>query len=122
MKKVLLVEDNKDIRENAAELLELAGYIVITAQNGKVGLELAKSELPNIILSDILMPVLNGHEFFDELKKDDLTKNIPFVFISSSVERKEVQMALDRGVNGYIQKPFEEKELYDTIENCLLSI
>lgn len=119
MKTILLLEDNKDIRENTTELLEIAGYKVITASNGKKGLELAKSELPDIILSDVRMPLLNGHQVFAELRKDEVTKNIPFIFLTSSVEKKDMQSSFDKGVNGYINKPFEDKDLFDTIENCL---
>lgn len=119
-KRILIIEDNFDIRENAVELLELAGYIVLAASNGRMGVEMARSELPDIILSDIMMPYLNGHEVFAELKQHETTMNIPFVFITAAVERKEIEAAISKGANGYIKKPFEEEELLDTIRKCLL--
>jgi len=119
MKKILLIEDNLHIRENATELLELAGYEVISAANGMIGVQLAKSELPDIILSDVMMPVLDGHGVFAELKKDETTKNIPFVFVTSSVEKKEMESATNKGADGYIKKPFDEEDLYSTIEKIL---
>lgn len=119
MKKILIVEDNLDIRENAVELLELSGYFVLAAEDGVIGLRMARSEMPDIILSDVMMPNLNGHDLFDQLRSDALTQRIPFVFITSSVERKDIQGALDKGANGYIKKPFEEEELLSTIERCL---
>lgn len=119
MKKILIVEDNLDIRENAVELLELSGYFVLAAEDGVAGLRMARSEMPDIILSDVMMPNLNGHDLFDQLRSDALTQKIPFVFITSSVERKDIQGALDKGANGYIRKPFEEEELLLTIERCL---
>jgi len=119
-KRVLIIEDNFDIRENATELLEFAGYTIISAADGKMGIEMAKAELPDIILSDIMMPYMNGHEVFAELKKHEPTRQIPFVFITSSVERKEIEEAFDRGADGYIKKPFEEEELLETIRKCLL--
>lgn len=119
MKKVLLIEDNLSIRENTAELLELAGFSVIMASDGQMGVDLAKAELPDIILSDIMMPYKNGHEVFDELQKCETTRNIPFVFITSSVGRKEIEYALKRGATDYIRKPFEEDELMGTIQKWL---
>jgi len=120
MKLILLIEDNSDIRENVCEMLELSGYSVICAQNGKIGIDLATENLPDLILSDVMMPELNGHEVFNALKKYETTKNIPFVFMTSSVEKKEIEMALNLGVNGYIGKPFEESELLETIEKLLV--
>jgi CheY-like chemotaxis protein len=115
MKKILLVEDNTDIRENVTEMLELAEYTVITAENGKIGFELAKSATPDLILSDIKMPVMNGYEFFEALKKNDTTKNIPFVFMTSSVEEKDVLAALKNGADGYVRKPFDENDLFNVL-------
>ena len=119
MKKILLIEDNKDIRENIVELLELEGYKVTAVANGRAGLQLAKEQLPDIILSDVIMPELTGHDVYSELKKDEITRFIPFVFITSSVEKKEMQEAINKGVDGYIQKPFEEKELLDVVKYCI---
>lgn len=121
MKNILLIEDNLDIRENAIEMLELEGYNVIAAANGKIGLHLAKERLPDIIVSDVMMPEMNGHEVFDELKKDETTRHIPFVFITSSVEKKEIQAAIDKGAAGYIRKPFEAADLYNAIERCFIN-
>jgi CheY-like chemotaxis protein len=119
MTRVLIIEDNSDIRENATELLELSGFSVIAASDGQMGVQMAKAELPDIILSDIMMPRLNGYEVFDLLKKHEATKHIPFVFISSSVEKKDIAKALANGADGYIKKPFEEKDLIETIHKCL---
>ncbi|HZV68930.1 MAG TPA: response regulator [Saprospiraceae bacterium] len=120
MKTILLIEDNLSIRENTCELLELEGYKVICASNGKTGLQLAKKELPDIILSDVAMPMMNGHELFAALKKDSSTRDIPFVLLTSSVEKKEIQAALEKGVNGFIGKPFEKDVLFQKISFLLL--
>lgn len=119
MKRILLIEDNQDIRENVVELLELAGYSLISAPDGELGLRLAQAELPDVILCDVMMPCLDGHQVFDGLRENSLTSSIPFVFMTSSVEKKEVQYALEKGASAYIKKPFEEKELIDTIRFCL---
>jgi CheY-like chemotaxis protein len=119
MKTVLLIEDNNDIRENTCELLELEGYNVIVADNGVSGLTLAKAHHPDIILCDIMMPEANGYQVLNGLKNDPLIAATPFVFISSSVERKEVEAALGLGANGYIRKPFDAEELFETINRYI---
>ena len=119
MKTVLIIEDNTDIRENTCELLELEGYRVFFAENGKIGLILAKENKPDIIICDILMPEVNGYEVLNGLKSDPDTAAIPFIFLTASVERKDIQAGLDMGAKGYIQKPFDPQELFDTIERCL---
>jgi len=119
MKKILLIEDNAPIRENMIELLELEGYRVTTANNGRIGLQLALELLPDIILTDVMIPELDGHEVYTELKKDRRTSCIPVVFITSSVEKRDMEEAMNKGVDGYIQKPFEAEKLFDTIKYCL---
>lgn len=119
MKTILIIEDNLEIRENTCEILDLEGYNVIAAANGAIGLELAKENLPDMILCDIFMPKLNGYEVFEELKKDANTKNIPFVFLTASADKYEVETGLGMGADGYIRKPFEHDELMNQIELCL---
>jgi CheY-like chemotaxis protein len=119
MKTILLIEDNLEIRENTSELLEIEGYHVIVANNGKTGISLAKEKKPDIILSDILMPEADGYEVFNGLKSDPNTANIPFIFVTASVEKKDIEAGLGMGAMGYIRKPFEPDELFETIKQCL---
>ena len=119
MKTILLIEDNQDIRENATELLELSGYRVIAAANGRIGLLEAKNQIPDLVLCDIMMPELNGYDVLRSLKADPLTENIPFVFVTASVERKDVESGLGMGAQGYLRKPFETEELFDIISDLL---
>ncbi len=119
MKTILVIEDNNDIRENTCELLELWGYKVISAMNGKAGLALAKENKPDLILCDIMMPEANGYEVFSGLKNDADTSGIPFIFLTASAEKKEVEAGLGMGAKGYIRKPFEPEELFETLERCL---
>ena len=119
MKTILLIEDNHDIRENTHEMLELEGYKVLVAMNGKTGLAMAKEKIPDIILCDIMMPEADGNEVFNGLKKDLSTAGIPFIFLTASAEKSEVEAGLGMGANGYIRKPFEPDELFDTIIECL---
>lgn len=122
MKKILLIEDDKSVRENTAELLELANYKVITANNGKIGLAVAKKQLPNLIICDIMMPELNGYGVLQILYKDPLTKHIPFIFLSAKTEHKDIRKGMDLGADDYITKPFDESELFSAIESRLAKV
>jgi len=117
MKKVLLIEDDTVLRENTAELLELSNYDVITAPNGKIGVEKAIESPPDIIISDIMMPELDGYGVFEALSKEVTTKYIPFIFLSAKTERKDVRRGMDMGADDYITKPFGEDELVSAIES-----
>ncbi len=117
MKKVLLIEDDAVLRENTAEILELSNYEVLTATNGKEGIAIAKSSQPDIIVSDIMMPELDGYGVLETLANDEDTKYIPFIFLSAKTERKDVRKGMDMGADDYITKPFEEEELLSAIES-----
>lgn len=119
MKKVLLIEDDSTLRENTAELLELEHYKVITASNGKDGLLMAKQQLPDIIVCDIMMPQLDGYGVLEGLSKYEKTKFIPFIFLSAKTERKDVRKGMNLGADDYITKPFEEEELLTALESRL---
>jgi DNA-binding response OmpR family regulator len=119
MKNILLIEDDVILRENTSELLELSNYNVVTAPNGKIGLELAKTTLPDIIVCDIMMPELDGYGVLEGLSSSETTKHIPFIFLSAKTERKDVRKGMDLGADDYITKPFEEEELISAIESRL---
>jgi len=119
MKKVLLIEDDNVLRENTAELLELSDYNVITAPNGEIGVEKAKQFIPDIIICDIMMPVLDGYGVLETLSKNDHTKYIPFIFLSAKTERQDVRKGMNLGADDYITKPFFEDELISTIKSRL---
>lgn len=119
MKKILLIEDDVVLRENTAELLELSNYEVVTAPNGRLGVEKAIQHLPNIVICDIMMPELDGYGVLEALAKNENTKHIPFIFLSAKTERKDVRKGMDLGADDYITKPFEEEELISAIESRL---
>ena len=119
MKKVLLIEDDAIIRENTAELLELSNFNVITAPNGKIGVELVKRDTPDIVVCDIMMPELDGYGVIEALSKNNDTKYIPFIFLSAKTERTDVRKGMDLGADDYITKPFTEEELISAIESRL---
>lgn len=117
MKKILLVEDNTEVRENTAEILELAGYDVLTAENGKVGVEKAVKESPDLIICDIMMPVLDGYGTLHMLSKNDKTAHIPFIFLTAKAERSDMRKGMEMGADDYITKPFDDIELLNAIES-----
>ncbi len=116
MKKILLIEDNPDVRENTAEILELAQYEVITATNGREGVELAQQEKPDLIICDIMMPVLDGHGALHLLSKNDETASIPFIFLTAKAERTDYRKGMEMGADDYLTKPFDDIELLNAIE------
>jgi len=122
MKKVLFIEDDTVVRENTAELLELANYSVVTAPNGKIGISQAKKHMPDIIICDIMMPELNGYAVLQILSKEKATKHIPFIFLSAKTERQDIRKGMNLGADDYITKPFDESELFSAIESRLAKI
>jgi CRP-like cAMP-binding protein/FixJ family two-component response regulator len=114
-----LIEDNRDMRENTAEILELANYEVLTADNGKDGVSLAKSNLPDLIICDIMMPELDGYQVLYMLSKDPNTSTIPFIFLTAKADKKDMRKGMNLGADDYLTKPFEEMELLDAIESRL---
>ncbi|OSY89281.1 transcriptional regulator [Tenacibaculum holothuriorum] len=119
MKRILLIEDDITLRENTAELLELSDYEVVTASNGKIGVEKAQIELPDIIICDIMMPEMDGYGVIQELSQNTSTQFIPFIFLSAKTERSDVRKGMDLGADDYITKPFTEDELVSAIESRL---
>jgi CRP/FNR family cyclic AMP-dependent transcriptional regulator len=115
METVLLIEDNKDIRENMAEILELGGYNVLLAPNGKEGAAVAIQHKPDIIVCDIMMPELDGYGVLHLLQKNERTKSIPFIFLTAKAERSEIRKGMELGADDYITKPFEGTELLNAI-------
>ncbi len=119
MKTILLIEDDRALRENTEELLELSGYSVITAPNGKVGIKVAKENLPDIIICDIMMPMIDGYGVLAALSAEETTKHIPFIFLSAKTEHKEIRKGMDLGADDYLTKPFEEEDLLSAVESRL---
>ncbi|HZH70447.1 MAG TPA: response regulator [Flavobacteriaceae bacterium] len=119
MHKVLLIEDDTVVRENTAELIELSGYEVFTAPNGKVGVEKSKKLLPDIIICDIMMPELDGYGVLRALSENPDTKYIPFIFLSAKTDHKDIRKGMDLGADDYLTKPFEENDLLSALESRL---
>lgn len=116
MKSILVIEDNQDIRENTAEILDLAGYKTFTAENGKRGVDIAIREKPDVIVCDIMMPELDGYGVLHLLRKNEATQAIPFIFLTAKTERSDFRKGMEMGADDYVTKPFEDIELLNAIE------
>jgi CheY-like chemotaxis protein len=120
MKKLLLIEDNTEMRENVEELLQLNGYSVLTAANGKAGVEIAMREIPDLVICDILMPVLDGYGVLYLLSKNDTTSSIPFLFLTAKTDIADFQKAMGMGADDYIAKPFDDVDLLHVVAKRLM--
>ncbi|HEX8020365.1 response regulator [Mucilaginibacter sp.] len=118
-KKILIIEDNNDIRENVVEILELAGYNVFEANNGRTGVDLAVKNIPDVILCDIMMPELDGYGVLYMLNKKPVTASIPFIFLTAKAERVDLRKGMEMGADDYLTKPFDDMELLSAIESRL---
>ena len=122
MKKILLIEDNKDIRDNTSEILELSSYKVIIADDGKNGVEKAIKYAPDLIICDIMLPMLDGYGVIHAIQRNDAIKNIPFIFLTAKTEREDFRKGMDLGADDYITKPFEATELLRAVDSRLKKI
>jgi CRP-like cAMP-binding protein len=116
MKKILIIEDNADVRENLAEILELSNYQAITAENGKIGVDKALHDHPDLILCDVMMPELDGFGVLHILGRNPKTSDIPFVFLTAKSEKDDFRRGMSLGADDYIVKPFDDEQLLQTID------
>lgn len=107
MATILLIEDNLTILENLTEYFEMEGYKILTATNGKKGIELANKNIPDLIICDTKMPVMDGYEVLQLILDLKKTHEIPFIFSTSNSENVDRTKALELGADDYIIKPFE---------------
>ena len=116
---ILIIEDNTDIRENIAELLTLEGYCVEVTESGEGALCYLEKKIPNLIICDILMAGMDGYQVLSALRKNKLTKKIPFIFSSAMGEQSDKLKAMKSGVKNYLVKPFEYAELLNCVKRCI---
>jgi len=119
MKKILIIEDNQSIRENTAEILELANYQVTTAVNGKTGIEHALETIPDLIICDIMMPELDGFGVLNIVQRNPALNGIPFIFLTARAESIDIRRGMGLGADDYITKPFSPTDLLNSIESRL---
>src|SRR3989344_8709913 len=118
-KKILLIEDNNEMRENISEILELSNYDVVSVKNGKEGVEIAEKNKPDLIVCDIMMPVLDGYGVLHILSKNEKTADIPFIFLTAKAEKTDFRKGMEMGADDYLTKPFDDVELMNAIESRL---
>jgi len=115
-KKILVIEDNLDVRENVVEILQLSNYDAISAANGKEGIHKAIESKPDLIICDVMMPEMDGFSVLRILSKNHLTMDTPFIFLTAKSEREDFRKGMSLGADDYITKPFTDIELLDAIE------
>ncbi len=115
MKTILLIEDDEVIRENTAELLEMAGYAVLTAENGQLGVAQALATKPDLVVCDIMMPVLDGYGVLQIFNQNKHLAGVPFIFLTAKTERTDLRRGMGLGADDYLTKPFDKAELLSAI-------
>ena len=121
MKKLLIIEYNDGIRENLIEFLELCRYDVLAVNNGQAGIEYIWKFMPDLIICDVMMPLMNGYQVLGTLSDFHPKKIIPFIFCSSKSEKKDYLEGMELGADDYIIKPFELDNLLLKVQACLVS-
>ena len=115
MSKILVIEDEQYIRENIVEMLEVENYTVLAAENGKIGVDLAQKNVPDLILCDVMMPELDGYYVLSELRSHSTTQTIPLIFLTAKTTREDMRLGMDLGADDYLTKPFTRDELLGAI-------
>ena len=119
MAKILVAEDERDIRDLISFTLQFAGHQVITANNGEEAVQLALKEIPDLVLTDVRMPKMTGYEACKLIKADPTTQHIPVIFLSAKGQEAEVQTGLDSGADEYLLKPFAPDQLTRKVAEIL---
>lgn len=117
--RILVIEDDEGIRAEVLEWLEFEGYIGFGAVNGREGIEIAQRELPDLIISDINMPEMNGYRMLVELRANRATSTIPVIFLTARTTRRDIRYGMEMGAEDYITKPFTNEELLTSVKTQL---
>ncbi len=115
MTKILVIENEQPFLEEIIDILDFEGYETIGADNGLTGVQLAKEHLPDLIVSDIIMPKMDGYAALVSLRSNPTTAMIPFVFMTAKVERQDIRKGMEYGASDYLTKPFTTEELLGAI-------
>lgn len=119
---VLIIEDDNIVRENIKSLLAEEGYDVLSSENGEEGIKIAKEEIPDLIICDIMMPGISGYDVLVELSQFKNTKSIPFIFLTAKVEKENIRKGMNLGADDYLFKPFDADDLLNSISSRLKKI
>jgi CRP-like cAMP-binding protein/CheY-like chemotaxis protein len=116
MNTILIIEDNREMAENIADILRLGKYAVLTAPNGKLGVEVAQQKHPDLVLCDIMMPELDGYGVLHVLSQDPETSAIPFIFLTAKADKNDFRTGMNLGADDYVTKPFDGFDLLKVVE------
>lgn len=119
MNKILVIEDEPEMRRNLTTILKLESFKALSAENGRIGVELAKKERPDVILCDVMMPELDGHGVLQALRGDPATAAIPFIFLTAKGEKRDVRDGMNLGADDYLTKPVAKADLLNAITSRL---
>jgi DNA-binding NarL/FixJ family response regulator len=116
MKTILIIEDQAPMRRNIALMLEMEGYKVLAAENGKQGIDTALAKRPDLVICDVMMPEMDGHEVIQRLRDTDATATLPFIFLTARSDKGDVRMGMNYGADDYLVKPVGREDLLAAIE------
>ncbi len=116
---ILIVEDEKDVRHSIDEILTTSGYEVMQAENGKSAIDISNEYYPDLVISDIMMPGLDGYQLLEYFQKKQNMENIPFMFLSAKAHENDVRFGMNQGADDYLTKPFRAKELIKSVQTRL---
>src|SRR5271165_5584195 len=119
MKKILVIEDEPEMRRNLTTILRLENFHPLPAANGRIGIELAKKEKPDLVLCDVMMPELDGYGVIAALRADVETVTIPFIFLTAKGEKPDIRTGMNLGADDYLTKPFANADLLAAIRSRL---
>jgi len=120
MAKILVIEDEAELRTNVARLLKAEGFEVLTAENGAVGVDTAVALLPDLIICDISMPEMDGFGVLFSLRENVTTSHIPFIFLTASTRTYDRNFGVELGANDYITKPFKLQDLLEAVKKRII--
>jgi len=116
MKRILIIEDQAPMRRNLALMLEMEGFEVIAAENGRIGVELALQHTPDLVICDVMMPEMDGHGVLQTLRSTDGFAKLPFIFLTARSDRNDVRIGMNFGADDYLMKPVERDDLLAAVE------
>src|ERR1041385_4331287 len=119
MKKILIIEDEPEMRRNITTILRLEGFTPVAAENGRAGVETANKEKPDLILCDVMMPELDGYGVIKALHNEPATMNIPFIFLTAKGEKTDIRNGMSLGADDYLTKPVDKNDLVRAIKTRL---
>lgn len=119
MKKILVIEDEAETRDNLVLMLEMEGFKPLSAPNGRKGVAIAKKELPEVILCDVSMPELDGYGVLEALRADEKTVSIPFIFLTAKSDKKDLRTGMNLGADDYLTKPAGAEDVLAAIRTRL---